>query len=94
MRISVTGVSHHETPVELRELFAFSGERLVEALRRIPPDLGAVILCLNSAVYVQKGGPNEQRGEVDQKQLERIDQMLEAVPAEFCGNLRQKQEQE
>jgi hypothetical protein len=43
-------------------------------------DLGALILCLNSAVYVEKGGPNEKRGEVDQKQLERIDQLLEQVP--------------
>jgi 3',5'-cyclic AMP phosphodiesterase CpdA len=43
-------------------------------------DLGALILCLNSAVYVEKGGPNEQRGEVDQKQLEKIDQLLEQVP--------------
>jgi 3',5'-cyclic AMP phosphodiesterase CpdA len=45
-------------------------------------DLGALILCLNSAVYVEKGSPNEHRGEVDQRQLERIDRMLSQVPKE------------
>ena len=33
MHISVTGVSHHETPVELRERFAFGADALAPALR-------------------------------------------------------------
>ena len=55
MRISVTGVSHHETPVELRELFAFNPDQLVEALRRIPGDLGGAAIvstCNRSELYV------------------------------------------
>ncbi len=55
MRISVTGVSHHETPVELRELFAFTGEQLVEGLRRISSEAsGAAILstCNRSELYI------------------------------------------
>jgi len=54
MHVSVTGVSHHETPVELRERLAFSAEELVPALRRLPAGLGgAAILstCNRTELY-------------------------------------------
>ncbi len=64
MRISVTGVSHHETPVELRELFAFSGDALVEALQRIPANMGAAILstCNRSELYLVSDGDSSLDG--------------------------------
>ena len=40
-------------------------------------DLGAIILCLNSSIYVQKGTPNEKRGEVDVTQLKRVEELLD-----------------
>jgi 3',5'-cyclic AMP phosphodiesterase CpdA len=42
-------------------------------------DLGAVVLCLNSSVYVQKDTPNEKRGEIDIVQLKRVEDSLEAL---------------
>ena len=59
MRITVTGVSHHETPVELRELFAFNSDRLADALRRIPAAFGgAAILstCNRSELCLASDG--------------------------------------
>ncbi len=54
MHVSVTGVSHHETPVELRERFAFNAEQLVPALSRLPAELGASILstCNRTELYI------------------------------------------
>ncbi len=42
-------------------------------------DLGAVVLCLNSSIYVEKDTPNEKRGEVDVAQLKRVEERLEAL---------------
>ena len=59
MYISVTGVSHHETPVALRELFAFNPDQLVEALRRVPSDLGGATIvstCNRSELYLAADG--------------------------------------
>nr|WP_249128192.1 metallophosphoesterase [Bradyrhizobium lablabi] len=44
-------------------------------------DLGAVILCLNSAEYVQKDTPEAKRGTIDQFQLTRIKEFLKSIPA-------------
>jgi glutamyl-tRNA reductase len=55
MHVSVTGVSHHETPVELRERFAFSAEQLAPALRRLPSDIGGGVIlstCNRTELYL------------------------------------------
>lgn len=52
-------------------------------------DLGALILCLNSSIYVQKGTPNEQRGEVDYRQLKRVEQLLDKFDREKGRDLRE-----
>src|SRR6476620_11549547 len=59
MHISVTGVSHHETPVELRERFAFSSDALAPALRRLPAGLGGAVLstCNRSELYLTSETP-------------------------------------
>jgi glutamyl-tRNA reductase len=59
MHISVTGVSHHETPVELRERFAFSRDALAPALRRLPEGLGGAVLstCNRSELYLTSETP-------------------------------------
>jgi 3',5'-cyclic AMP phosphodiesterase CpdA len=43
-------------------------------------DLGALLLCVNSAVYVQKDKPDEDRGRLDIKQLTKIEEALEEFP--------------
>src|SRR5687768_965307 len=60
MYVSVTGVSHHETPVELRERFAFNGEELVAALSRMPASLGGGAIlstCNRSELYLASERP-------------------------------------
>lgn len=55
MHVSVTGLSYHHTPVEVRERFAFGGEELVPALRSLPRALGgAAILstCNRTELYL------------------------------------------
>jgi glutamyl-tRNA reductase len=55
MFISATGVSHHETPVELRERFAFSAEQLLPALSRLPSELGGGVIlstCNRTELYL------------------------------------------
>jgi glutamyl-tRNA reductase len=55
MFVSVTGVSHHETPVELRERFAFGPEQLAPALRRLPAELGGGVIlstCNRTELYL------------------------------------------
>lgn len=42
-------------------------------------DLGAIVLCLNSSIYVEKGTPNEKRGEVDVAQLKHAESLLETL---------------
>lgn len=41
---------------------------------------GAYILTINSALYVQKDTPEQDRGNVDDKQLKRIETLLKKVP--------------
>jgi glutamyl-tRNA reductase len=55
MQISVTGLSHHDTPVELRELFAFTPEQLAPALAHLPAGLGGAALlstCNRTELYL------------------------------------------
>jgi glutamyl-tRNA reductase len=55
MFVSVTGVSHHETPVELRERFAFGAEQLSPALSRLSPELGGGVIlstCNRTELYL------------------------------------------
>ncbi|HEU0073155.1 MAG TPA: glutamyl-tRNA reductase [Dehalococcoidia bacterium] len=55
MFVSVTGVSHHETPVELRERFAFGADQLTPALSRLPPHLGGGVIlstCNRTELYL------------------------------------------
>ena len=54
MHVSVTGVSHHETPVELRERFAFAADELAPALRTLPAGLGGALLstCNRTELYL------------------------------------------
>jgi len=68
MHVSVTGLSHHETPVELRERFALGDDELVPALRRLPPALGgAAILstCNRTEVYFAGEAPVDRAAAVD-----------------------------
>ncbi|MGE0685757.1 MAG: glutamyl-tRNA reductase [Dehalococcoidia bacterium] len=60
MQISVTGLSHHDTPVELRELFAFSTEQLAPALAHLPAGLGGAALlstCNRTELYLASEAP-------------------------------------
>ena len=60
MQISVTGVSHHDTPVELRELFAFNSEQLGPALAHLPEGLGGAALlstCNRTELYLASEQP-------------------------------------
>lgn len=43
-------------------------------------DLGLLVLCLNSCIYVQKETDSERRGELDIKQLDKVKKELEAIP--------------
>lgn len=55
MFVSVTGVSHHETPVELRERFAFGADQLTPALTRLPSDFGGGVIlstCNRTELYL------------------------------------------
>ena len=42
-------------------------------------DIGVVVLCINSEIYVQKGSPDEQRGQVDEEQLANIKRQLKGI---------------
>jgi glutamyl-tRNA reductase len=60
MFVSVTGVSHHETPVELRERFAFGAEQLSPALARLPADFGGGVIlstCNRAELYLAGESP-------------------------------------
>src|SRR5688500_10386442 len=59
MHVSVTGVSHHETPVELRERFAFAPDALATSLQRLPEGLGGAVLstCTRSELYLTSESP-------------------------------------
>jgi glutamyl-tRNA reductase len=59
VNISVTGLSHHDTPVQLRELFAFSADQIVPALQRLPADRAGTILstCNRTELYLATEGP-------------------------------------
>jgi len=43
-------------------------------------DLGVIVLCLNSAMHVQKATPDEQRGRLDMKQLKLVKNALKEIP--------------
>jgi 3',5'-cyclic AMP phosphodiesterase CpdA len=49
-------------------------------------DLGAIVACLNSAYYVQKGKPDEDRGRLDTGQLTWLENELAKIPAERLGS--------
>ena len=60
MNLSVTGISHHDTPVELREFFAFSAEELAPALESMAADTdGAVLVstCNRTELYLASNEP-------------------------------------
>jgi glutamyl-tRNA reductase len=60
VQVSVTGVSHHETPVELRERFAFAAEELTPALQRLPAELGGGVIlstCNRTELYMASETP-------------------------------------
>jgi 3',5'-cyclic AMP phosphodiesterase CpdA len=42
-------------------------------------DLGVVILCLNSAIYVEKDKPDQNRGRLDERQLSYIENSLKGI---------------
>jgi glutamyl-tRNA reductase len=54
MQITVVGLSHHQTPVELRERFAFAREELPQALQRLPQGLSGAVLstCNRIELYL------------------------------------------
>ncbi|MBP8132258.1 MAG: glutamyl-tRNA reductase [Candidatus Hydrogenedentes bacterium] len=65
MTIALTGISHHTSPLALRERLAFPEARLEAALRALKkrlPDGGAVILstCNRVELYVRDPGPAEE----------------------------------
>jgi 3',5'-cyclic AMP phosphodiesterase CpdA len=49
-------------------------------------DLGAVILCLNSAEYVENNTPEANRGQIGHDQLTRITEQLERISPERLGS--------
>lgn len=52
-------------------------------------DLGAIIVTINSAVYVEKGKPDQDRGRVDRKQIDVLAERLEAIdPARIKSAIR------
>jgi glutamyl-tRNA reductase len=60
LHISVTGISHQTTPVELRERFAFAPDELAPALERLPDSLGAAALvstCNRTELYLASESP-------------------------------------
>ena len=55
MHVSVTGISHHATPISLRERFAFGHDELGPALARLPAGLGAAAIlstCNRTELYL------------------------------------------
>jgi glutamyl-tRNA reductase len=55
MRISVTGINHHTTPVSLRERYAFAADELAPALARLAPDFEAASIlstCNRTELYL------------------------------------------
>jgi len=54
MHISATGVSHHDTPVELRERLAFNADQLKPGLARLPDGLAGAVLstCNRTELYL------------------------------------------
>ncbi len=44
-------------------------------------DFGALFLCLNSAIFVEKDKPDEDRGRLDVRQLEKVEKALEEFDA-------------
>src|SRR6476620_2491242 len=81
MHISVTGVSHHETPVELRERFAFSSDALAPALRRLPEGLGGAVLstCNRSELYLTSETPIQREAAIEALMTAHGDTQPEAV---------------
>lgn len=81
MHISVTGVSHHETPVELRERFAFSSDALAPALRRLPEGLGGAVLstCNRSELYLTSETPIDREHAIEALLKAHGDSQHEAV---------------
>ncbi len=68
MNLSVTGVSHHETPVELREFFAFSVEELAPALKAMAlGSEGAVLVstCNRTELYLASHEPYSREDAVE-----------------------------
>ena len=62
MHVSVTGISHHETPISLRELYAFGRDELGEALSRLPDviDGGAILsTCNRTELYLTTSTPTD-----------------------------------
>jgi glutamyl-tRNA reductase len=60
LHISVTGISHQNTPVELRERFAFASDDLAPALMRLPEGLGGAALlstCNRTELYLAAEEP-------------------------------------
>jgi 3',5'-cyclic AMP phosphodiesterase CpdA len=43
-------------------------------------DLGAVFVCLNSSIYVEKNKPDQDRGHIDARQLAMVRAALEKIP--------------
>src|SRR3954452_10195705 len=87
MHISVTGVSHHETPVELRERFAFGADALALALRRLPEGLGGAVLstCNRSELYLTSESPVERDQAIAALLEVRNDKTADAMGAALEG---------
>jgi 3',5'-cyclic AMP phosphodiesterase CpdA len=45
-------------------------------------DLGTIIACLNSSMYVEKGKPDQDRGHIDVLQLYKLETALKEIPAD------------
>jgi 3',5'-cyclic AMP phosphodiesterase CpdA len=45
-------------------------------------DLGVVVACVNSSIYVCKGSADEQRGQVDDRQLDTLEEQLKQLKKE------------
>lgn len=49
-------------------------------------DLGVVVACINSSTYVCKDSPDEQRGQVDDRQLHALDEQLKKIGQKRLGS--------
>src|SRR5579871_5788133 len=65
--ISVVGISHHSTPLDVREQFAVSADGLPRVLEQLQQRFGAAVVvstCNRTELYLSKAAAEGQPGEL------------------------------